>query len=172
MTDPTDICERYGIRDSLKPLSPRQELFAQARAAGKTEREARIAAGYSVRSKKSICSQHPNVLARIDQLLAEAAARAVISTEDITALLQEVIARCKRGTAPVMLNMIRQAAMDLAKVNGLLDGKGGPKVKICDCGGANRIIEMRRVLVRPDGSERDLPTIPKWPEGRPRKPGD
>jgi hypothetical protein len=44
--------------------------------------------------------------------------------------------------------------MDLAKVAGLLDAKGMPRGQgACTCGGANRITEIRRIVVEPDGRE-------------------
>lgn len=157
--------------DSFRPLTPRQELFAQAVARGLTHRAALAEAGYNMRTYQRL-ARYPAVKARIERLLAEAAARSVITTDEISRQLQEIIARSKAGDSAPMLQTTRAAVMDLAKVHGLLDGKGGPTVKICDCGGANRVTEIRRVLVRPDGSEHALPTIPRWPAQRDRPPGD
>ena len=156
---------------SFRPLTPRQELFAQAMSRGLTIAAALAEAGYNPRTYTRL-AQYPAVKARIERLLAEAAARSVITTEQISQQLQEIIARSKSGDSAPMLQTTRAAVMDLAKVHGLLDGKGGPTVKICDCGGGNRITEIRRVLVSPDGSERPLPTIPRWPPQRVRAPGD
>lgn len=150
---------------SAKPLNPRQELFAQGLARGMSQRAALRDAGYSPISSYSRLRRCPNIKRRVEQLLAEAAARSVITTEEISSQLQEIIARSKAGDSAPMLQTTRAAVMDLAKVHGLLDGKGGPKGRICDCGGANRITEIRRVVVYPDGREYDLPTIPRLPPG-------
>ena len=157
--------------DSFRPLTPRQELFAQAMARGETIRDAMTGAGYNARTYQRM-ARYPAVKARIERLLADAAARSVITTDEISRQLQEIIERSKAGDSAPMLQTTRAAVMDLAKVHGLLAGKGGPTVKICDCGGANRVTEIRRVIVRPDGSEHALPTIPRWPAQRERPPGD
>jgi hypothetical protein len=131
---------RYGFYrpncfDSFRPLTVRQELFAQAMSRGLTIGDALAEAGYNPRTYKRL-AQYPAVKARIERLLAEAAARSVITTEQISRQLQEIIERSKAGDSAPMLQTTRAAVMDLAKVHGLLDGKGGPTVKICDCGGA------------------------------------
>lgn len=178
MSEPPETPQgrRYGFYrpncfDSFRPLTPRQELYAQGVARGLTQRAALTEAGYNPRTYHRM-ARYPAVKARIERLLAEAAARSVITTDEISRQLQEIIARSKAGDSAPMLQTTRAAVMDLAKVHGLLDGKGGPSVRICDCGGANRVTEIRRVIVRPDGSEHALPTIPRWPAQRERAPGD
>jgi hypothetical protein len=154
---PIAVTYRHEPLDSAKPLNPRQELFAQALARGMSAKAACRAAGYRNVTGFHRLSQFPNVKARVAQLLADAAARSVITTDHISDYLLDLIERSKSGDAAPIMQLNRAAVMDLAKIHGLLDAKGQPtKPKgqgVCTCGGANRITVIRRVVVEPDGRE-------------------
>jgi hypothetical protein len=158
MTDrPVTVLHRHAPLDSAKPLNPRQELFAQGMARGMTHADAYRDAGYKSQTNTFRMCKFPNVQARIKQLMAEAAARHHVTTDQITAYLLDLIARSDAGDTAPLMQLNRAAVMDLAKIHGLLDAKGQPKAgaQICTCGGANRITEIRRVLVYPDGREEE-----------------
>jgi hypothetical protein len=150
--NPVRVAHRHDPRDSAKPLNPRQELYAQALARGMSQAAAYREAGYKNAQATPRMKKYPNVQARIEQLLAEAAARSVITNDQLSDYLLNLIELHKDSQTPAMLQMARAAVMDLAKINGLLDAKGKPRQQACTCGG-DRITEIRRVVVEPDGRE-------------------
>jgi hypothetical protein len=147
------VSHRFEPLDSAKPLKPRQELFAQAIARGASRTVAYREAGYKGQANISRMSAYPNIKARIAKLQAEAAARSVVTTDQLIAYLLDLIETNRHSQAASMAQMARAAIMDLGKVTGLLDPKNKPKGGgRCTCGGLG-ITEIRRIVVEPDGRE-------------------
>lgn len=149
---PVKVLHRHEPLDSAKPLTARQELYAQAISRGMSKAAAYREAGYKGPQATTRMKRYPNVQAKIAQLMAETAARSRLTVEQITEELLAIIERGKGGDSAQMLNTARAALMNLVAIHGLEAGKGG---EICTCGGANRITEIRRVLVYPDGREEE-----------------
>ncbi len=117
--------------------NPRHERFAQELAKGKTQIEAYELAGYEPNeSHASRLVRNGKVSARVDELLAQAAERAVITVHDIVDQLDEdrTFARSLEAPGPAIT-----ATMGKAKVLGFLTEKvehtgkdGGPMEIVSD----------------------------------------
>ena len=131
-----------------KPLNARQALFCQGVASGMSLRAACLAAGYKRHEGVYLLMQKPNVRARIEALLAQAAAQSVISKEQLTQRLLSIVEKAEAGQSAAMLREGRQGLMDVAKLNGLANPPPAPPR-------SEPIREIRRVLVYPDGRQWD-----------------
>lgn len=152
--NPARTLHRHAPLDSAKPLTARQELYAQAIARGMSQAAAYRAAGYRGSQASQRMKKYPNLQARIAQLMRETAERSRITIDEITRELLDIVARAKSGgDSAQMLQTARAALMNLAKIHGLEDEPRGPA---CTCGGADRIAKVRWVIVRPDGREADV----------------
>ncbi len=139
-----------------KPLSARQELYAQAIARGLSPTAAYREAGYGSASQNAWRPKNqPNVRARIAQLLSETAALNRLSIEEVSQRLLAIVERGETGDTAQMLQLARAALMDLAKLHGMFVDKhelSGPG------GGPMQITEIRRIIVDPAaGTEWVLP---------------
>ena len=152
-TKPKSCTYRHEPMDAAKRLNPRQELFAQHLASGMSQAAACRAAGYKGRQSYRRLNKFPNVVARLRQLQAQTAERTRITTDQLNEYLLALIERHKDSEQAAMLQMTRAAVMDLAKVNGLADGKGAAATRPCTCGGQGGVWTVRRILVYPDGRE-------------------
>ncbi len=147
--NPVRVLHRHEQRDSAKPLNPRQELYAQGLSQGMSQAAAYRAAGYKGAQATQRMKKYPNIQARVAQLMDETAARSKISIDEITQRLLEIVSRGEVGDSAALLQLARQALMDLAKIHGLLgerQGVSGPS------GAPLEITQIRRIIVEPDGT--------------------
>ena len=130
-----------------KPLNARQEQFCLGLARGMSKRAAFKAAGYGDASTgPARLLAMANVAARRDELMAEARAQNRVTIEQIDARLARIVDANIDIPTVAAQNLARQALMDRAKLNGLLDPK--PATPPWE-----QITEIRRMVVEPDGRE-------------------
>lgn len=152
--NPVRTPHRHVPLDSAKPLTPRQELYAQNLASGMSQAAAYRAAGYKGSQATQRMKRYPNLQARVAQLMRETAERSRLTIDEITGELLDIVARAKSsGDSAQMLQTARAALMNLAKLHGLEDEPRGP---VCTCGGLNGVTKIRWVIVHPDGREEDV----------------
>jgi hypothetical protein len=101
--------------------NPKWELFAQELAKGKTQTEAYELAGYKGdRTTASRLATNANVIARVNELLQRAANRVEISISSLTERLIRISDKSEAIAEPAGYSVARQAAMDVAKLHGLI----------------------------------------------------
>ncbi len=105
---------------TLPKLSEQQEKFCRNVVEGMNQSEAYLAAGYKCKPEDARChasaliAKH-NIATRIDALRKQAAERTEVTVEKLTAKLWWVFDRAAEAND---LTNARQAAMDIAKLNG------------------------------------------------------
>ena len=115
----------------------RHERFAQERAKGKSVDEAYSLAGFKPhRGNAHRLSTNESVAARIAELQARAAKKAVVTVEGITERLLKIAEKGEGANDAPLLSVARASLMDAAKLNGLIvekrdltssDGSMSPK---------------------------------------------
>jgi hypothetical protein len=132
------------------PLTPRQETFVLALTRGLDISAAQREAGYASRRNATHTLSLPNVKNRLAALRAEALARNNHSVDEICARLWVIVERMKESAGSVPeFNLMRRALVDLARIQGQLVEKASVAAPV------NRITEIRRVIVWPDGREEE-----------------
>jgi hypothetical protein len=132
-----------------KPLNARQERFALGLTQGMSKWAAFRAAGYG---RSSTGPQRllamPNVIARVEELRAQARAQHKVTVTEITRSLRAIVARNADSDSITAQELARRALMDLAKLHGLLTERHEVAL-------VNPVTEIRRVIVYPDGRATD-----------------
>ena len=101
--------------------NPKHELFAQELAKGKSQAEAYELAGYKGdRTGASRLATNDNIQARVAELVGRAAERAEISVASVTEDLKRIARAAEQLGEASGLSVARAAAMDVAKLNGLI----------------------------------------------------
>jgi phage terminase small subunit len=101
--------------------NPKQELFCQEIAKGKTADEAYVLAGYKEnRGNASTLKSNQIISDRIAEILERAANRVEVSVSSITERLIRISETAEAIGEPAGLSVARQAAMDAAKLHGLI----------------------------------------------------
>lgn len=104
--------------------NPKYELFAQELAKGKTATEAYVLAGYKANDGNAATLKgNKSVSSRVAELLGRAANRAEVSISSITERLIRISDKGEAIGEPAGLSVARQAAMDAAKLHGLIVDK-------------------------------------------------
>jgi hypothetical protein len=102
----------------------RHERFAQERAKGKSIDAAYADAGFKPnRGNAARLNANESVQARITELQARAAEKAVVTIEDITARLLKIAEKGEASKDAPLLAVARASLMDAAKLNGLIVDK-------------------------------------------------
>jgi phage terminase small subunit len=115
-------------------LSEQQERFCQLIVQGKNQTEAYIEAGYKcsaehARTAASRLSTNVNIVARVDQLRAKAAEKAVLTTAHFARRLERIAAAAEKSAITEgsetladksAADVARQCSMDAAKLLGLV----------------------------------------------------
>ena len=140
-----------------KPLNAQQELFARAIARGVNKRDACLTAGYKSPTGYALLLNKPNVRARVDELMAETAARHRVTVDEISHRLRRIVEDNQESASVAGQNLARQALMDLAKLNGLLSDKAAAPPPM------ERVPQVRWTIVYPDGCETDVDGKPVDP---------
>ncbi len=100
--------------------NPRHERFAQELAKGNSTAMAYALAGYRKDKTNGFrLLKRREVRARVEQLQAEGAERAVVTLAGITARLMDVVVRAEGGDSAAMLSVARMGLVAVAKLNGL-----------------------------------------------------
>lgn len=139
----------------------RRERFAQEIAKGKTLVEAYEVAGYEPHDSNACkLANHPEIQARVSELIGKAAIRAEISvaqfTKDLVRLANKAEKMADEQNIPTGYAISRAAVMDAAKLNGLVidrseRGQPGEFADI-DSMGVDELREFlaQRALPKPD----------------------
>jgi|SRR6185312_11205435 len=102
----------------------KQERFCQELAKGKTADEAYVLAGYKEnRGNASTLKSNQIISARIAEILERAASRVEVTVSSITERLIRISEMAEAIGEPAGLSVARQAAMDTAKLHGLIVDK-------------------------------------------------
>lgn len=120
----------------------RHERFAQERAKGAPADTAYVTAGFAAnRSNAARLNANERVRARITELQARAAEKAVVTVEGITDRLLKIAEKGEKSKNAALLSVARASLMDAAKLNGLVtdkhdlrsgDGSMSPKGRTLD----------------------------------------
>lgn len=105
------------------PVLPnaKHEMFAQELAKGKTADEAYQLAGYKAnRGNAATLKANQSILARLSEIMERGAKRAEVSVSSITERLIRISEKGEAIGEPAGLSVARQAAMDAAKLHGLI----------------------------------------------------
>jgi hypothetical protein len=101
--------------------NPKWELFAQELAKGKSQAEAYQTAGYKPSEPNaSRLTSNDKVASRVAEILGRGAIRAEVSVASITERLIRISEKGEAIGEPAGLSVARQAAMDAAKLHGLI----------------------------------------------------
>jgi len=101
--------------------NPKHERFAQELAKGKTQAEAYQTAGYAAsEANASRLTSNDKIQARVAEILERGAIRAEVSVASITERLIRISEKAETIGEPAGLSVARQAAMDAAKLHGLI----------------------------------------------------
>lgn len=111
--------------------NPKHERFAQELAKGKTQAEAYKEAGY-IGDETAACrlSRNVKVTSRVAEIQERAAIRAEITVASITERLMRLADKGEALSEAAGLSVARAAAMDAAKLNGLVVDKAESKQDI------------------------------------------
>lgn len=124
--------------------NPKHERFAQELAKGKTQAEAYKEAGY-IGDETAACrlSRNVKVTGRVAEIQERAAVRAEITVASITERLMRLADKGESLNEAAGFSVARAAAMDAAKLNGLVVDKSDIKQDL------NATIIAERRIVRP-----------------------
>lgn len=124
--------------------NPKHERFAQELAKGKTADEAYVNAGYSEnRGNATRLKANERVASRVAEIQERAAVRAEITVASITERLMRLADKGESLGEAAGFSVARAAAMDAAKLNGLVVDKSDVKQDL------NATIVAERRIVRP-----------------------
>lgn len=125
--------------------NPKHEAFAQARAQGKSQDEAYIAAGFKANSSNAArLNGNERVASRVKELQAASAEIAVVTAASLSDQLEDIR---QKAIAANQMGAAAQAVMGRAKLHGLIIDKAEVK-DVTPMDPAHRDAEIARLLAK------------------------